>query len=78
MANINVSDTGSGIDDKHLQLLFDPFFSTKDVGVGLGLGLTISYSIIKTMGGDLGARNSNEGAVFTIRLQARTITGPTP
>jgi two-component system C4-dicarboxylate transport sensor histidine kinase DctB len=75
---ISVSDTGSGIDDDHLQQLFDPFFSTKDVGVGLGLGLSISYSIIKTMGGDLSARNSDEGAVFTIRLQARTMNGATP
>ena len=68
--NIHFSDTGSGIDSDHLLQLFDPFFSTKDVGVGLGLGLTISYSIIKTMGGDLSARNSASGAVFSIRLRA--------
>ncbi|HIG36788.1 MAG TPA: sensor histidine kinase [Oceanospirillaceae bacterium] len=67
---IHFSDTGSGIDNDHLLQLFDPFFSTKDVGVGLGLGLTISYSIIKTMGGDLSARNSATGAVFSIRLRA--------
>ncbi|HCH33814.1 MAG TPA: two-component sensor histidine kinase, partial [Oceanospirillaceae bacterium] len=67
---IHFSDTGSGIDSDHLLQLFDPFFSTKDVGVGLGLGLTISYSIIKTMGGDLSARNSASGAVFSIRLRA--------
>ena len=70
-ATIYVTDTGSGIDSEHLHHLFDPFFSTKDVGVGLGLGLTISYSIIKTMGGELSAENSAEGAVFAIQLQAR-------
>ena len=70
-ATIYVTDTGSGIDSEHLQHLFDPFFSTKDVGVGLGLGLTISYSIIKTMGGELSAENSAEGAVFAIQLQAQ-------
>ncbi len=68
---IYVSDTGSGIDSEHLHHLFDPFFSTKDVGVGLGLGLTISYSIIKTMGGELSAINSADGAVFAIQLQAK-------
>jgi two-component system C4-dicarboxylate transport sensor histidine kinase DctB len=69
--NIYVTDTGSGIDSEHLHHLFDPFFSTKDVGVGLGLGLTISYSIIKTMGGDLRAKNAINGAVFAIQLQAK-------
>ena len=68
---IYVTDTGSGIDSDHLHHLFDPFFSTKDVGVGLGLGLTISYSIIKTMGGELRAKNSSDGAEFAIDLQAR-------
>mgnify|MGYP001024979812 FL=1 len=69
--SIYVSDTGSGIDSQHLHHLFDPFFSTKDIGVGLGLGLTISYSIIKTMGGDLSAKNSANGAVFAVQLQAK-------
>ena len=68
---IYVTDTGSGIDSEHLNHLFDPFFSTKDVGVGLGLGLTISYSIIKTMGGELTAKNSANGATFGIQLQAQ-------
>ena len=68
---IYVTDTGSGIDSDHLHHLFDPFFSTKDVGVGLGLGLTISYSIIKTMGGELTAKNDADGATFGIQLQAQ-------
>lgn len=70
---IYVTDTGVGIDSEHLHHLFDPFFSTKDVGVGLGLGLTISYSIIKTMGGELSAQNSSDGAAFVIQLQAREL-----
>jgi two-component system C4-dicarboxylate transport sensor histidine kinase DctB len=65
------TDNGSGIDSEHLHHLFDPFFSTKDIGVGLGLGLTISYSIIKTMGGELSAKNSADGAEFAIQLQAK-------
>jgi two-component system C4-dicarboxylate transport sensor histidine kinase DctB len=68
---IYFTDNGSGIDGEHLHHLFDPFFSTKDIGVGLGLGLTISYSIIKTMGGELSAKNSSDGAEFAIQLQAK-------
>tara|TARA_B100000780_G_C20957223_1_gene381946 strand:+ start:272 stop:622 length:351 start_codon:yes stop_codon:yes gene_type:complete len=68
---IYVSNTRSVIDSEHLRHLFDPFFSTKDVGVGLGLGLTISYSIIKTMGGELTAKNSADGATFGVQLQAQ-------
>ena len=68
---IYFTDNGSGIDSEHLHHLFDPFFSTKDIGVGLGLGLTISYSIIKTMGGELSAKNSTDGAEFAIQLQAK-------
>jgi signal transduction histidine kinase len=43
---LSVSDTGSGIPDNNIQNIFDPFFSTKEVGKGTGLGLTIVYSIV--------------------------------
>ncbi|MEN1786107.1 MAG: ATP-binding protein [Bacteroidota bacterium] len=45
-AYLRISDTGSGIDSDVLHQIFDPFFSTKDVGKGTGLGLSISYQII--------------------------------
>ena len=54
--------------------LFDPFFSTKDVGEGMGLGLSITYGIIKQFGGEISAANHPEGgASFTVTL--RTATG---
>jgi hypothetical protein len=42
--------------------IFDPFFSTKEVGKGLGLGLSISYNILRDFGGELMVRNHPEGA----------------
>jgi two-component system cell cycle sensor histidine kinase/response regulator CckA len=48
---VEVSDTGSGIPDAILDKIFDPFFSTKEVGKGTGLGLSTVYGIIKQTGG---------------------------
>ncbi|WP_197328992.1 ATP-binding protein [Ralstonia syzygii] len=48
---VEIEDTGSGIDPRHLGRIFDPFFTTKPVGVGTGLGLSISYGIVKKHGG---------------------------
>ncbi len=72
--NIIVRDTGSGIVQDDIDKLFDPFFSTKDVGEGMGLGLSITYGIIKQFGGEISAANHPEGgASFTVTL--RTATG---
>jgi len=61
-------DTGPGIDvpDK----IFDPFYSTKEVGAseGMGLGLSISYGIVQGFGGEICGRNGSKGAVFTVQL----------
>lgn len=66
---LSVRDTGPGIAPEHLDQVFDPFFSTKEVGQGLGLGLSISYRIIDGFGGTLRAGNHPDGgALFTLRL----------
>jgi signal transduction histidine kinase/ActR/RegA family two-component response regulator len=44
---LTVQDTGCGIPKEHLSKIFDPFFSTKDIGKGTGLGLSVVYGIIK-------------------------------
>jgi two-component system C4-dicarboxylate transport sensor histidine kinase DctB len=65
----SIRDTGPGIAPEHLDQVFDPFFSTKEVGQGLGLGLSISYRIIDGFGGSVRATNHPEGgAQFTVRL----------
>jgi two-component system NtrC family sensor kinase len=48
---IDVTDNGIGIPKENLEKVFDPFFSTKEVGKGTGLGLSVSYGIIQNIGG---------------------------
>jgi len=67
---IAVSDDGGGIAAEHLPRIFDPFFTTKGPGQGTGLGLSISYGIVASMGGELSARNVDDGARFEIVLPA--------
>ncbi len=67
--HIVVSDTGTGIDPKHLPRIFDPFFTTKSTGEGTGLGLSVSYGIVKDHGGEiLVASEPGKGSVFTVVL----------
>lgn len=69
VADIIVKDSGDGIAAEALDSLFDPFYTTKDIGEGLGLGLSIAYGIIQDMGGRISAKNLRQGgACFTIEL----------
>lgn len=66
---ITISDNGVGIDQEHLQHIFDPFFSTKALGEGAGLGLSTAYGIIKQTGGYIAAESTvGLGAKFTILI----------
>ena len=66
---IAVADTGKGIPESELTRIFDPFYTTKEVGKGTGLGLSISYSIIEKLGGHIAVESKvGEGTVFTILL----------
>jgi signal transduction histidine kinase len=72
---IIISDTGSGIDPEDLKKIFNPFFTTKEVGKGTGLGLSISYGIVKDHGGQLEASSVlGEGTTFTITLPAEKMS----
>ncbi|MFO8162953.1 MAG: cache domain-containing protein, partial [Desulfatiglandales bacterium] len=64
---ITVADTGCGIQHEDLDKLFDPFFSTKEVGKGTGLGLSVSYGIIQRHGGTIRVQSEiDRGSTFTI------------
>lgn len=69
---VSVRDTGPGIPESHLDNIFDPFFSTKEVGEGMGLGLSITYGIVSQFDGRIEARNHPDGgAVFFVFLKRR-------
>jgi two-component system cell cycle sensor histidine kinase/response regulator CckA len=66
---IEVADTGVGISDGNLARIFDPFFSTKELGSGTGLGLSTVYGIVKQTGGFIFVDSyPGRGAVFEIYL----------
>lgn len=70
-----VRDTGTGIAEDTLSRIFEPFYTTKEVGKGTGLGLAIAYGIVQEHGGHISAANHPEGgAVFTVELP----TAPSP
>ncbi len=73
--SVRVKDCGVGLDDRSLERVFEPFYTTKPRG--MGIGLTISRSIVETHGGLLWAAcNRGPGAVFEFRLPtARTDAG---
>ncbi len=66
---ISVKDNGTGIPQKVLDKIYQPFFTTKPAGEGTGLGLSMSYDIIKAHGGDMQVETKEgEGAEFIITL----------
>ena len=68
------ADDGPGIKDP--KRIFDPFYTTKNVGKGTGLGLSICYGIVKEHGGDITAHNASEGgAVIEVRLPMAVAPG---
>ena len=68
-ALIEVCDTGSGIAPEIVERIFDPFYSTKDVGYGTGLGLYVAWGIIREQGGSIEVQSvQGKGTCFNISL----------
>ena len=66
---IVVRDTGTGIPQDNVEKIFEPFFSTKEVGKGTGLGLSICYGIIEAHGGRIEVESKlEEGTTFRVTL----------
>ena len=67
--SIVVSDNGTGIPEKVIEKIFQPFFTTKPSGQGTGLGLSLSYDIVKAHGGELKVETrEGSGTSFYIKL----------
>ena len=70
-AVVEVIDTGSGIDPRILGRVFEPFVTTKPVGVGTGLGLSICHGIVTALGGEITAESEvGRGSTFKVSLPA--------
>lgn len=66
---IRIADTGTGIPQAILERIFDPFFSTKEVGKGTGLGLSMVFGFVKQSGGGIKVESAEgSGTAFTIYL----------
>lgn len=66
---VDVADNGRGIEPDNLSLVFNPFFSTKEIGKGVGLGLTTALNILKMHNGSIQCRSeSGKETIFTVRL----------
>ncbi len=72
---IDVTDTGVGIEPEHLPQIFDPFYTTKQVGRGTGLGLSVTYGIVEKHGGHIEVKSrKGEGTTFTVTLPLHKAT----
>ncbi len=66
---IEVRDSGHGISIENMEKIFNPFFTTKEIGHGVGLGLAISYGIVKEHNGEITVESEiGKGARFTVSL----------
>jgi two-component system NtrC family sensor kinase len=66
---VSISDDGPGIPPEKVNRVFDPFYTTKDVGEGTGLGLSICHGIIREHGGEIYVESSQgRGATFIVEL----------
>lgn len=64
---VDIGDTGPGIKPEHMNKIFDPYFTTKELGKGTGLGLPICYNIMQKLGGGIEVRNRTAGGtIFTV------------
>ena len=69
---VDVADSGKGIAPDVLPKIFDPFFSTKEIGKGTGLGLSISFKIVEQHGGRISVESQpGKGTRFTVWLPAK-------
>ena len=66
---VSVADTGCGMPGDRINRIFEPFYTTKEVGKGTGLGLSLAYDIVKKHKGDIKVDSEvGKGTTFTIKI----------
>lgn len=76
MVEVSVVDTGCGIPQSDLQRIFDPFFTSKEVGKGTGLGLSVSHGIVMAHGGTIKVDSEvGKGSAFRVYLPVAPAEG---
>jgi signal transduction histidine kinase len=74
---IDIRDQGCGIPEDKLNTIFDPFYTTKEVGKGTGLGLTVSYGLIQKMNGEIKVESKlREGSNFRVIIPIKEELDP--
>ena len=67
--SVSFTDTGVGMQADQIKKIFDPFYTTKEVGKGTGLGLSVSLSIIEALGGSIDVQSMpGAGSTFTVNF----------
>jgi two-component system, NtrC family, sensor kinase len=75
VARVEISDTGSGIPAEQMSRIYDPFFTTKELGKGTGLGLSITYGIVQEHGGTITCDSIvGQGTRFALSLPLAAIS----
>ena len=73
---VEVADTGSGIPREQLSRIYDPFFTTKEIGKGTGLGLSITYGIVQEHDGTITCDSApGQGTRFSLTLPLASASG---
>jgi len=76
MVEVSIIDTGCGIPEGNIRRIFDPFFSSKEVGKGTGLGLSVSHGIVRAHGGTIEVESAvGKGTTFRVYLPLNPLSG---
>lgn len=72
---VAISDNGKGMTEEVIDSIFEPFYTTKEIGKGAGLGLSLSYGIIEKHGGHIGVTSIlSKGTTFTVWLPSEQVS----